>query len=284
MDWLRHKDACRERVVERSHAERSYNTKIAALEDQKTFELVEQAIRGRLQELEVERVARGSSEVAKRKIMQMERKARDDLKAAKQQIEYLKDLERRYNEEEDREALFNAIWVLSKSCPKFVKKFVSVTEERAFELGVWMCAQHKCKGALPMEFESKEAIACATRWLDQNESNLEENRDNMREGKEKFDLSRPLMEQLFFVAEIKGLTQLKYLTISEAKSEATKEASLALDPLANSTASFGSRRVLANCIEEYNEKIFVIVHVVVKVKEFKKFKNFEPYSYWCVLT
>lgn len=126
----------------------------------------------------------------------MERKARGDIKEVEKEINKFEDLLARYNNEEDVKVQFDAVAVVSKAVPKFVRKYDALLKNRAFRLGKWLCAQHKSKGASSMEFESKAAIVYATRWLDQNQSTLEEE-DNTGEDDEAFDEADPMMKQLF---------------------------------------------------------------------------------------
>lgn len=233
-DWPKHKIICRDLEKIRLHAEIASNSKTSALESEKAYEEIEQGSRQQLQELATSRLAPGLSREVVAKIKRLERKARDHLKKAEKGIEINRDLVVSYNEEEEKEAQLDAFVVVFKAIPKFMNDFGAVMKSRALQLGKWLGAQNKCKGAISMEFGSKAAISYATRWLDQKQSAVED-KDRMGEDREAFDPADPMMKQLFLVGEIKGLTQLKYHTLSEAKDEAVKEASLLASPDAHLT-------------------------------------------------
>ena len=136
-------------------------------------------------------------------------------------------------------------------------------------MGQWSCAQHESKGAISMEFESRAAIEHATSWLYRNKHASEEAEDTIRRDVTTFDSGAHMMEQLFSVAEIKGLTQVRYLTLSEAKAEAVKRVKSPSGQFEFLGIFSGITKKLVKDIERYDEKRSVIVLVHLKREEVK---------------
>lgn len=110
----------------------------------------------------------------------------------------------------------------------------------------------------------KAAKEYVTGWLDQNKSIFKEGEDNI--GEEigaAVDLGAHMMEKLFLVPEMKGLTQLKYLTLSEAKDEAMKRAESTCSGSEHLGIFAGITKELVDDVERYDEKrrVIVLIHV-----------------------
>ena len=178
----------------------------------------------------------------------------------------------------EKDVKWDNMGVVLKTIPKFVTKFGVVLKGRALRVGQWLCAQHESKGAISMEFESKAAIEHATRWLDRNKHTFEEAEGNTGGEMAAFDLGAHTMEQLFLVAEIKGLTQVRYLTLSEAKVEAIKRAKSPSGQFENLGVFPGITEKLVKDIEMYDEKrsVILLVHLKMEVR------GGEPFLCWFV--
>lgn len=92
-------------------------------------------------------------------------------------------------------------------------------------MGQRLCAQYKSKGAMSIEFESMAAVEYALCWLDRNKNAFIQEEESTRKDSETFNLVAHMMEEVFLVAKIKGLTQVRYLTLSEAKAMSRVESS-----------------------------------------------------------
>ena len=233
-----------------------------------------QNVQNRMQEPPVWGRASGSAKKAEAKIIRKNKKDWDLLKTmAETQIKVCVE-NNLYSSNVDVDKLR----VITKTIPKFVTKFSIVMKGRALRVGQWLCAQHESKGAISMEFESKAAIEHATRWLDRNKHTFEEAEGNTGGEMAAFDLGAHMMEQLFLVAEIKGLTQVRYLTLSEAKVEAIKRAKSPSGQFENLGVFPGITEKLVKDIEMYDEKrsVIVLVHLKMEVR------GGEPFLCWFV--
>lgn len=59
-----------------------------------------------------------------------------------------------------------------------------------------------------------------------------------------------------------------------------KEATLLANPGAQPKIFPGNKEGIVKHIEKYDETRFIIVHIVVKIKELR---SMEPYSSWCTI-
>lgn len=95
---------------------------------------------------------------------------------------------------------------------------------------------------------------------------MEEEEDAGEDG-EMVDLLAHMMDDLFLHAKIKGSTQSRYLTLSEAKVEAMRRSELNQSHHLDSHFSCGMWDKLVEDIETYDENSNVIVVVQVNIEE-----------------
>ena len=268
-DWPRHKEICDASCL----VESKYKLECTFVEEvvNRTphIEKSMQELRNFLPESPKRRRAGGHSKEA-------EAKMNEENKIARQTLETLESLLAVYNGCRPR---LDQRRLISKTIPKFITKFGFVMKGRALHVGQRLCAQHESKGAISIEFESKAAIEHGTSWLDRNKHALEEAHDTLGRDVAAPDSAVHMMEQLFSVAEIKGLTQVRYLTLSEAKAEALKTVTSRFLRLKYPGIFSGITEKLVKDIERYDEKRSVLVLVHLKIEEVR---GGEPSFCWFI--